>query len=295
MGNLTLSYLSLSRVICIHAVNRATTARSFAVSKTRAWRCTRHSSCHSPGSCPQRYNSAIFFAHLFIFFLFFSFLLLLTFTSRFVHSQHQRLLLLSSASTALFRLCSLSGVLCFGALCTCVLITLVPAWVLRRASVLASLIFCNIDLYAAIIFKAILCIYLFHLYTAVEICLSLGWCYTAVKDLGKYAFVQVVFVNEYKFLSRDTPSTRFPWIFIESKDTYHSQVSWWYIWNPLPFRFVVRYLSFMMGQHDGIVEFYITCNPPLLSRGVKHIIESSESACPNVCATISFLTRYLAD
>lgn len=51
---------------------------------------------------------------------------------------------------------------------------------------LASLIFCNIDLHAVTIFKTILCIYLFDLSIAVEICLSLGWCYTAIQGLGKY-------------------------------------------------------------------------------------------------------------
>ncbi|KAL7790977.1 hypothetical protein V8C37DRAFT_383033 [Trichoderma ceciliae] len=34
-----------------------------------------------------------------------------------------------------------------------------------------------------------------------------------------------------------------------------------------------------MDAHYMFVEFYITCNPPLLSRGVKHIIESAKSAC----------------
>ncbi|KAM0254451.1 hypothetical protein ACHAQJ_006791 [Trichoderma viride] len=36
-----------------------------------------------------------------------------------------------------------------------------------------------------------------------------------------------------------------------------------------------------MDEHDAFVEFYIACNPPLLSRGVEYIIESAKSACPN--------------
>ncbi|KAL7927500.1 hypothetical protein ACQKWADRAFT_276948 [Trichoderma austrokoningii] len=36
-----------------------------------------------------------------------------------------------------------------------------------------------------------------------------------------------------------------------------------------------------MDQEDGFVEFYITCNPPLLSRGVEHIIETANVACLN--------------
>ncbi|RFU79520.1 hypothetical protein TARUN_2727 [Trichoderma arundinaceum] len=34
-----------------------------------------------------------------------------------------------------------------------------------------------------------------------------------------------------------------------------------------------------MDGNSGFVEFYITCNPLLLSRGVEHIIESAKSAC----------------
>ncbi|KAK1250195.1 hypothetical protein MKX08_010198 [Trichoderma sp. CBMAI-0020] len=36
-----------------------------------------------------------------------------------------------------------------------------------------------------------------------------------------------------------------------------------------------------MDQQDEFAEFYITCNPPLLPRGVKHIIDSVKSACTN--------------
>ncbi|UKZ63225.1 uncharacterized protein TrAtP1_004454 [Trichoderma atroviride] len=36
-----------------------------------------------------------------------------------------------------------------------------------------------------------------------------------------------------------------------------------------------------MDQQDEFAEFYITCNPPLLPRGVKHIINSVKSACTN--------------
>ncbi|KAL6908670.1 hypothetical protein GGI43DRAFT_393331 [Trichoderma evansii] len=34
-------------------------------------------------------------------------------------------------------------------------------------------------------------------------------------------------------------------------------------------------------DQDGFAEFYIACNPPLLSRGVGHIIQSAKAACPN--------------
>ncbi|PTB46645.1 hypothetical protein M441DRAFT_126041 [Trichoderma asperellum CBS 433.97] len=36
-----------------------------------------------------------------------------------------------------------------------------------------------------------------------------------------------------------------------------------------------------MDEQDGFAEFYIACNPPLLSRGVEYIVQSVKSACPN--------------
>ncbi|KAL7936095.1 hypothetical protein V8C35DRAFT_278324 [Trichoderma chlorosporum] len=46
--------------------------------------------------------------------------------------------------------------------------------------------------------------------------------------------------------------------------------------------------STSMSGSYGIAEFYITCNPPLLPQGVKHIIESAKSACKDKLVEILY-------